>query len=65
MSVHDPGMRPCPGCDKPLPVNRHVCPECGYVSPWFKVRFYLGCLFAILAFLGVGAMLVMALFNAQ
>ncbi|MFP4500614.1 MAG: hypothetical protein ACLFTT_06395 [Candidatus Hydrogenedentota bacterium] len=53
--------RPCPQCGQPLALNRHVCPACGYVSPWFKVRFAAGCFFAVLAAAGVGLMVYMAL----
>ena len=61
MSNNDPGMRPCPQCGTPLPVSRHVCPDCGYVSTWFKIRFGVGCLFAALAIAGVGFMIFLAI----
>lgn len=46
-------------------INRGVCPECGYQTPWFKFRFYTGCAGAIFAFIVISMMLIMALFGPQ
>ena len=48
--------RVCPLCAKPLPKNRGVCPECGGMTNWFKMRLVFGCvsvLFFVLAMLGM------------
>lgn len=54
--------RTCPACGAPLPAGREVCPSCGHISRWFKVRLWGGCIFALLAFAGVIGMLIMALY---
>jgi hypothetical protein len=41
--------------------NRYVCLFFGYVLPWFKIRFGLGCFFAALAIAGVGFMIFLAI----
>lgn len=46
-------------------INRGVCPECGYQSTWFKIRFYTGCAGVIFALITITAMLIMALFGPQ
>lgn len=65
MGTIDPGTKFCGGCGAPLPPGRGVCPECGYVSTWFKVRFLVGCFFALLAIAGVGAMVLISIFGAR
>ena len=65
MSATRPSERLCRGCGAPLPPSRGVCPECGHVTTWFKVRFLAGCLFALLAIAGVGAMILSTVFWAR
>ncbi|MCC6144476.1 MAG: hypothetical protein IT368_11780 [Candidatus Hydrogenedentes bacterium] len=47
----------CPGCGKALPAGRGVCPECGYMTGWFRTRIYVGCLAVALGFLGILTMI--------
>lgn len=60
MSV-PPGMKACAGCGKPMGAGRGVCPECGHMTTWFKLRFYVGGGCAVVALLGILLMLIMAL----
>lgn len=53
---------PCPACGAPMAPGRSVCPSCGYVSRWFKVRLVVGCLFLLLAMAGLVGMIIMALY---
>lgn len=50
----------CPKCGTSIDVNRGVCPSCGYMFPWFQIRFYVGGCSALLALVGL---LLMALMN--
>jgi len=36
--------------------NRGVCPECGFMTPWFRIRLYGGCFGIILAVCGILAL---------
>lgn len=54
-------MKPCAGCGKEMPKSRGVCHECGHMSTWFKVRFFVGGAFILLGFLSLLAMMVLAL----
>jgi hypothetical protein len=42
-------------------INRGVCPECGHMTTWFKVRFYVGGCFVVIAFLGLMFMAFLAI----
>ena len=49
--------RPCPQCGEPMGKTRGVCPECGHMTAWFKVRLFIGGFFALLALFGILLML--------
>ena len=55
--------RPCPQCEQPLPIARGVCPECGYMTTWFRIRFFGGCAFALFAIAMIFLMLLSALYG--
>jgi predicted amidophosphoribosyltransferase len=38
-----PETKLCPGCQEPMPQRRGVCPACGHMTAWFKVRLGVGC----------------------
>jgi len=59
--VQTPAPRICQGCEKELPKGRGVCPHCGQMTTWFKVRFFLGGAFVLLGFLCMVAMMILAL----
>lgn len=61
MSTLPPNTRPCPGCGEPLPVSRGVCPECGHVTPWFRIRFFVGCGALSVGFIALMFMIYMML----
>lgn len=52
----------CPNCGKPMPKQRGVCPECGGMTSWFKVRMALGCVAVGIFVLGLVSMVLAALF---
>lgn len=51
----------CQACGATMDIIRGVCPKCGHMTPWFKFRLYFGCGMILLAFLGLGVMLYLAL----
>jgi len=53
--------KPCPACGKSMPRQRGVCPECGHMSPWFKIRLGVGCVSIAIGFSGMLLMLYLAL----
>ncbi len=53
--------KPCPHCGDAMPAARGVCPACGGMTTWFKVRLSLGCISISLAFGGILVMLWLAL----
>ena len=57
--------KPCPACEKEIPANRGVCPECGHQSTWFKMRLYLGCLGVLFGFIVTALMAIMAIMGAE
>jgi len=48
----------CIMCGTPMPGMRNVCPECGYATPWFKFRFWVGGFSVLMAALGIGLMVL-------
>ena len=48
-----------------MSIDRGVCPECGYVFPWFKIRLYVGGCSVILALIGLGLMVLLNLMGPQ
>lgn len=58
-----PRTKPCPKCGTEINLNRGVCPKCGYMFPWFQIRFYIGGCSAVLAILGLLAMALMSIFG--
>ena len=42
---------------EPMGKTRGVCPECGHMTAWFKVRLFIGGFFALLALFGILLML--------
>lgn len=57
--------RPCPQCGKEVHAARGVCPECGYMSTWFKARVGIGCLFLGLGGLAILANIALALWGVR
>lgn len=62
MSTPPPDSRPCPNCGEALHRGRGVCPACGHMSTWFKVRLYGGCAGILLALLAIGLFLLQRLY---
>jgi endogenous inhibitor of DNA gyrase (YacG/DUF329 family) len=50
--------KPCPQCGHMMLKTRHVCPECGYTSQWFKVRFAVGCVSILFGLFWLAIMLL-------
>lgn len=53
--------KPCAQCGQPMGRTRGVCPECGHMTPWFKIRLFAGGGCAIIAFIGILIMLFAAI----
>jgi len=52
----------CENCGETVAKHRGVCPSCGHMTPWFRVRFIVGCLSLSIAFLSLIAILLTAAF---
>lgn len=39
----DKHTQPCAKCGQQMPAARSVCPHCGHMTTWFRVRLVLGC----------------------
>lgn len=61
MNVSLERTKPCRQCGKPMPRERGVCPHCGEMTPWFRVRFLVGCASVVIALIGMLIMLIRAL----
>ena len=57
--------RVCPECEAKVHVHRGVCPECGHMTTWFKVRLYVGCGSLLLAGIGFLAMFLVSMFSGR
>lgn len=53
--------RPCKQCGKEVPVGRGVCPHCGGMSAWFRVRLFIGCAFVLIGLLAFAAIAIQSL----
>lgn len=53
MPSNTPRTKPCPDCGEAMGINRGVCPKCGHMTGWFKIRLYVGGAFVLVAFLGL------------
>ena len=55
-STPPPSTRQCPGCGGEVEARRGVCPECGHMTTWFKIRFFGGCAAVFFALTGIVAL---------
>lgn len=58
-----PRTRKCQACGKDMPAARSVCPECGHMSTWFKLRVFVGCASLTLGGLAILISLALALWG--
>jgi len=55
--------RPCSKCGKAIHAARGVCPECGHMGLWMKLRLYVGCASLVLGGLAILGSIATALWG--